>query len=330
MKSSKRRFARGLAALFAVTGTPGIASTALSQGWPGKPITLVVAFPPGGDTDTVARLYAEKLSAALETPVIVDNRPGAGGLIGHAQAARARPDGNTLVWAPSPLVIAQHVLKVSPGSTFDPVGDFTPIIQDDDIPLVLVTSPARGFKDVAELVAAAKQDASLTYATPGAGSPMHVVGEMLNRAAGIKLVHVPYKGSAPVVADALGNHFTVGWTTSGAVMHHIESGKLVALATASPQRLKSLPSTPTLIEAGYDIKLTAWQGLLGPKGLPQDVVTTLNRLMNNILVMPEVVSHLRSMGIEPVGGTPEDFARRIAGDNALYGRLVREFNIRVE
>ena len=326
MTFNRRAFIGGLATL----AWAGHAAAAGNPPWPARPITLIVAFPAGGDTDAVARMYAEKLSVLLGQPVVVDNKPGAGGMIGHNLVAKAKSDGYTLLMAPNPLVITQHVLKVSPSQSYDPVKDFSPIVQDDAIPLVLITHPASGIKSVAELVAAARANSGLTYASPGNGSPMHVVGEMLNRAAGIKLSHVPYRGTAPVITDALGGHVTVAWVTSGAAMEYVRSGRLIALATASPSRIQAMPSVPTLGESGYDIKLTAWQGLLGPKDLPADIVARLNKHMNDILKTPEVRNRLLGMGIEPMGGSPADFGRRIAEDNALYGRLTKEYGIRAD
>ena len=326
MTFNRRAFIGGLATL----AWAGYAAAASSAPWPARPITLVVAYPAGGDTDAVARMYAEKLSVMLGQPVVVDNKPGAGGMIGHNLVAKAKPDGYTLLMAPNPLVITQHVLKVSPSQSYDPVKDFSPIVQDDAIPLVLITNPSSGIKSVADLVKAARANPDLNYASPGNGSPMHVVGEMLNRAAGIKLSHVPYRGTAPVITDALGGHVTVAWVTSGAAMEYVRSGRLIALATASPSRIQAMPSVPTLSESGYDIKLTAWQGLLGPKDLPADIVARLNKHMNDILKTPEVRNRLLGMGIEPVGGSPADFGRRIAEDNALYGRLTKEYGIRAD
>jgi tripartite-type tricarboxylate transporter receptor subunit TctC len=326
MNVHRRTFVTGLAAL-AAAGATGLAA---AQSWPSRPISIVVAYSAGGDTDAMARLYAEKLSTALGRSVIVENKPGAGGTIGHAFVARSKPDGHTLVLAPNPLVITPHVLRPSAGSEFDPVRDFTPIIQDNTIPLVMITNPNSGIKSLAQLVEAARANPKLSYASTGSGSPMHVVGEMLNREAGVQLVHVPYKGTAPVVNDVLGGHIAVGWVTPGAVMEHVRAGRLVALATASPNRLQAMPAVPTLKEAGYNIELTAWMGLLGPSGLPGDIVAVLNKHMNDILRMPDVRERMLSLGIEPVGGSPAVLARRIAEDNALYGRLTKEFGIRAD
>ena len=302
-----------------------------AQAWPTKPITLVVSYPPGGDTDAIARVYAEKLGARLGQQVIVDNRPGASGTIGNAAVAKAAPDGYTLLFTPSTFPIAQHVLKVGPNTAHDVNNDFTPIIKTGNIPLLAVTAPSTGIKDMKQLIAEAKAGKAMTYGTPGAGSPMHIVGEMLNKDAGISLAHVPYRGVAPVVTDVLGGHVTIGWITPGAVAAHVNGGKLVPLAVAERQRTKLMPNVPTLIELGYkDIDVSAWMGLLGPKGLPPEIVRTLNTHMNEILKMPDVAARMATLGIEPVGGEPAVLARQIADDDRRFGKLIAEFGIRAD
>jgi tripartite-type tricarboxylate transporter receptor subunit TctC len=306
-------------------------AAATAQGWPSKPITIVVAYPAGGDTDAIARTYAEKLSQRVGQPVLVDNRPGASGMIGNVWVAKAPADGYTLLFTPSTFPIAQHVLKAGPGVAHDVVKDFTPIVKTGNIPLLLVTAPATGIHNVAQLVAGAKAGNTTTYGTPGAGSPMHIAGELLNKDAGIAATHAPYRGVAPVVNDALGGHISVGWITPGAVAGHIAAGKLVALAVAERQRTKLMPQVPTFIELGYrDVDVSAWMGLLGPKAMPADVVQALNRHFNEILKMPDVQAKMAALGIEPVGGAPAVLAQQISDDDQRFGKLVREFGIRAD
>ena len=315
-----------LAAL-AVLGATG----AWAQGYPNRPVTIVVAYPAGGDTDAIARVYAEKLSAKLGQQVLVDNRPGASGTIGNASVAKAPADGYTLLFTPSTFPIAQHVLKLSPNTAHDVVKDFTPIIKTGNIPLLLVTSPSTGIKDMKQLLAEAKAGKAFTYGSPGAGSPMHIGAEMLNKAAGVNITHVPYRGVAPVVNDALGGHVAVGWITPGAVGQHLGAGKLLPLAVAERERTKLLPNVPTLIELGYkDLYVSAWMGLLGPKGLPADIVRTLNAHFNDILKMPDVQAKMASLGIEPIGGDGAVLAKQIAEDDERFGKLVKEFGIRAD
>jgi tripartite-type tricarboxylate transporter receptor subunit TctC len=328
MNFSRRSFALTAACAALATALPG---TTLGQAWPTKPVTIVVSYPAGGDTDAIARVYAEKLTARLGQQVIIDNRPGASGTIGNASVAKAAPDGYTLLFTPSTFPIAQHVLKVSPTVAHDVNRDFTPIIKSGNIPLLVVTAPNTGIKDMKQFIADARAGKTFTYGSPGSGSPMHIAGEMLNRAAGIKVTHVPYKGVAPVVTDALGGHVTAGWITPGAVGQYVSSGKLVPLAVAERTRTKLMPAVPTLIELGYkELDVSAWMGLLGPRGLPTDIVRTLNAAMNEVLKMPDVVAKMATLGIDPVGGDPAVLAKQVSGDDELFGRLVKEFGIKAE
>jgi tripartite-type tricarboxylate transporter receptor subunit TctC len=328
MKFTRRYAVRAATAASLAVLTAG---AAMAQAWPVKPVTIVVAYPAGGDTDAVARTYAEKLSHRIGQPVLVDNRPGASGMIGNAWVAKAPADGYTLLFTPSTFPIAQHVLKAGSGVAHDVVKDFTPIVKTGNIPLLLVTAPSTGIKDVAQLVADAKAGKALTYGTPGAGSPMHIAGELLNKDGGVRIAHAPYRGVAPVVNDALGGHVSVGWITPGAVAGHIAAGKLVPLAVAERQRTKLMPTVPTLIELGYkDVDVSAWMGLLGPRGMAPETVQALNRHFNEILRMPDVQAKMAALGIEPVGGAPSVLAQQIAEDDRRFGALVREFGIRAD
>ncbi len=331
MKFNRRRFARAACATLATALVAALPSGVLAQAWPAKPITIVVSYPAGGDTDAIARVYAEKLSARLGQQVLIDNRPGASGMIGNASVAKAPADGYTLLFTPSTFPIAQHVLKAGPAIAHDVNRDFTPIIKSGNIPLLVVASPAVGVKDAKQLIADAKAGKAYTYGTPGSGSPMHIAGEMLNQAAGIKITHVPYKGVAPVVTDTLGGHVTVGWITPGAVGQYVATGKLIPLAVAERARTKLMPSVPTLIELGYkDLDISAWMGLLGPKGLSPEIVRTLNQHFNEVLKMPDVMARMASLGIEPIGGEPAVLGRQIASDDERFGKLVKDFGIKAE
>jgi len=302
-----------------------------AQAWPTKPVTIVVSYPAGGDTDAIARVYAEKLSAKLGQQVLIDNRAGASGMIGNSAVARATPDGYTLLFTPSTFPIAQHVLKPAPSIAHDVVNDFTPIIKTGNIPLLLVTASSSSFKDMKQAIADAKAGKPMTYGSPGAGSPMHIAAEMLNKDAGVKMTHVPYRGVAPVVTDTIGGQVNIGWITPGAVGQQIQAGKLIPLAVAEKQRTKLMPNVPTLIELGYkELDVSAWMGLLGPKGLPPEIVKTLNTHMNEILKMPDVQARMTALGIEPVGGEPSVLAAQIKSDNERFGKLVKEFGIRAD
>ena len=328
MTTPSHRLLLNLAATaLAAWAAPG----AQAQAWPTKPITVIVAYPAGGDSDVVARVYADKLTAKLGQQVLVDNRPGASGTIGANVVARAAPDGYTLLFVPATFAIAQHVLKPTPATAHDVEKDFTPIIKTGDIPLLAVTSPSTGIKDMKQALADAKAGKPLTYGSPGAGSSMHIAGELLNRAAGVHISHVPYRGVAPVVIDTLGGHVSIGWITPGAIANHITTGKMVPLAVAERKRSPLLPQVPTLIELGYkDVEVGAWMGLLGPKGLPADVVATLNRHLNDIIKMPDVVARMTALGIVPVGGEPAAMAQQVHADNERFGTLVKELGVQAD
>ena len=307
------------------------AGSAAAQGYPTKPITLVVSYPAGGDTDAIARMYAEKLSAKLGQQVLVDNRPGASGTIGNAFVAKAPADGYTLLFTPSTFPIAPHVLKKGSGASYDSVKDFTPIILTGSIPLLVVTNSSQGLADMKTALAQAKAGKALTYASPGSGSPMHIAAEMLNAAAGVNITHVPYRGVAPAVNDALGGHVALAWITPGAVGGHIASGKLLPLAVAERQRSPLMPNVPTLIELGYkDLDVSAWMGLLGPKGMPPEIVKTLNGNFNEILKMPDIVSRMATLGALPIGGEGAQLAKQIEADDARFGKIIKAFGIQAD
>lgn len=322
---------RTLLSLALATGLAAAAGPAASQAWPSKTITIVNGYPAGGDSDAMARAFAEKLSAKLGQPVVVENKVGASGTIAASFVAKAPADGHTLIFVPSTFAIAQLTLKVSAATAHDVSKDFTPIVKVGNVPLMAVASPALGIKDMKQLVNESKAGKAYTYGSPGAGSPMHIVGEMLNKAAGTKITHVPYRGVAPIVNDALGGHVTLGWVTPAAVIGHLQTGKLIPLAIAERQRFKLYPNVPTLVEMGFkDLEVGAWIGLLGPAGMPAAVTAQLNSLMNEIAKMPDMVAKMNNLGYEPVGGEPSVLARQIAVDNERFGKIIKDFGITAE
>ncbi len=299
--------------------------------YPNKTITIVVSYPPGGDTDALARLYAEKLQARFGQSVIVENKPGASGTIGNAFVAKAPADGYTLLFTPNTISIATLVLKSGTGAVYDVVNDFTPIIQAGSQSLFLVVNSATGVANVKDLVAAARTGKLRSYASPGSGSPMHILGESFNKAADVKIAQVPYRGSGPAIVDLVGGHVPFMYTTLGPVAQHIASGKLVAIAVADPQRSPLMPNVPTLAESGYpDVNVGAWQGLMGPKGMPADVVATLNKSMNEIIKMPDVVSRMTTLALIPVGGDGAVLGRINAFDHSRYAKVIKEFGIQAD
>ena len=299
--------------------------------YPTKPITMVVSYPAGGDTDALARVLAEKLGAKLGQNVLVDNKPGASGTIGNSFVAKSAPDGYTLLMTPNTISIATLVLKAGTGAQYDVVNDFTPIIQIGTQSLFLVINASTGVTNVKELVAAAKADKVKTYATPGSGSPMHILGEVFNKAAGTKIAQVPYRGSAPAVTDLIGGHVPFMYTTLGPVAQYIASGKMANLAVADLKRSPLAPNVPTLAELGYkDVDVGAWQGIMGPKGMPADVVKTLNTHLNEIIKMPDVVARMTTIATIRVGGDGAVLGKINAFDHNRYAKVIKEFGIQAD
>lgn len=304
---------------------------AFAQSYPSKPITLVVPYPPGGDTDAIARLLGEQLTHRLGQPVLVDNRSGAGGTLGAAHIARAAKDGYSLLFTPNFLSIAPFVMKLGPSNSYDPLQSFEPVVQSAEQPLLLVAHPATGFKSIDDMVKAARSGKEVNYGSPGSGTPMQVIAEMLNRAAGIKIRHIPYRGVGPVITDAVAGHVQTAWVTLGAASQYIEQGKLIPLAIGDTKRSPLAPHIPTLVESGYkDVVLTAWNGIFAPKGVPAPVVTLLNTQVNDILKNPEVVRKLATFGAIAVGGPPSALGQVNETDHKVLGKAIRELNISAE
>lgn len=306
--------------------TAGLAAPALAQ--PLRPVTFVVAYPPGGDTDALARLFADRLAPRLGRQVIVENRSGASGAVGTQYVARVPPDGSVLLFAPSTFPIAPLVLKQ--GVNYDPVGDFTPVHMIATNPIVLVASKQSGIRSLADVIAQAKAGRLVGYGSPGSGSPMHIYAEMFNHLAKVQLTEISYRGVAPVVNDLLSGSLGVGLVTIGAVYDHFNAGTLVPVAVSEAARSPVLPNVPTYKESGYDLDVTTWWGLFGPRGLPAPVVEAMNAHMNDVLAMPDVRERLAAFGGVPAGGPPSRLAEVNRTDFERFGRVVRELNIRVD
>lgn len=318
-------------ALAALSLAAALPAAAWAQAYPSKQITLVVAYPAGGDTDALARVFAEKLSARLHQPVVVDNRPGASGVIGSAYVSRAPADGYTLLLAPSTLAIAQLVLKTPPSAGYDAAQGFTPIVQTGAQPLFLVAGASVSAKKLPALVSAAKSGQELAYTSPGSGSPMHILGEMFNRQAAVNFRHIPYRGVAPAVNDVLGGHVPLTWMTLGPVAPYLANGKMTLLAVADRQRSALAPDVPTLKELGYGgVEVGAWNGLFGPRGLSADLTAALNAHFNQILRMPEVIERMASLGVLPVGGAPAVLAQTHAADLDRFSRIIKDLGIQAD
>ena len=325
MKFNRRQIVLAAAMLAALP----VSSNVMAQGYPTKPITIIVAYPAGGDTDAMARLYAEKLTQRLGQPVVIDNRPGASGVIGSSMVSKAAPDGYTLLMAPSTFSIAQLVLKTSSATGYDVLNGFTPIVQTSVQPLFVASNQVSGITDVKGLVAKAKSG-GLTYASPGSGSPMHILGELFNKVAGVKMEHVPYKGVAPAVNDLIGGHVPTTFMTYGPLAPYVGT-KVNVLAVADSKRSSLSPNVPTLAELGYKgVEVTAWQGMFAPKGLSPEIAKLLNGHMNEILKMPDVASKMHTFGALPAGGDSAQLGKLNADDYSRFGKLIKELGIHAD
>ncbi len=327
---ASRHRLRLCAGLLAACVLPLTSSWAQAPAYPTKPITIVVAFPAGGDTDVLGRLIGEKLSARLGQPVVVDNRTGGAGTIGTGYVAKANPDGYTLLVAPNTATITPHVLN-NAGAQIDPSKDLTPIIQLASQSLYVIVDKNAGITSLKDMAAAAKSGKLKSYASPGYGSPMHVMAELFDREAGTKITQVPYRGSVPAVADILGGHIPMMYGTLGPAQQYIDSGRLVPLAVADAKRSPFMPQVPTTAEAGFPgVRIGAWQMLLGPKNMPAPLVRLLNEHVQEILRMPDVAERMKTLAMQPEGGSAEKAQALASSDYTRYQALVKEFNIRAE
>ena len=303
-------------------------AAACAQSWPQQPIRLIVPWSPGGATDVIARTLAVPLAQSLGQPVVVDNRPGAGGNIGTAQAAREKPDGYTLIMVTSSTHAANpHLYAKLP---FDPAKDFTPVAFVASVPNILVVPAASPFKTVRDVLdRARRQPGKVSYGSAGTGSSQHLAGSMFESAAGIDLLHVPYKGSGPAATDLMAGHIDLMLDTGS--LPHVQAGTLRALAVASKARLPMLPAVPTFAEAGVSgMQASAWYGVMAPAGLPKDIAARLNGEIDKLLKNPAVVRRLQEFGAEVGGGTPDDFGRFAASELKRYAEIVRRTGARLE
>ena len=317
------RCARAALSAVAVAG-----GTAQAQTWPQAPVRLVVPWAPGGTTDMIARVLAQPLAQALGQPVVIDNKPGAGGNIGTAQAVKDKPDGYTLILVTSTTQAINPHLYQKPG--FDPKKDFTPIVYLGSVPNVLVVSAKSPFKTVQDvLMQARKEPGKLSYGSGGNGSSQHIAGVMFKKAAKVDILHVPYKGGAPAVSDLMAGQIDLMLDTGS--LAHIQGGTLRALAVASAKRVPALPKVPTFAEAGLPgLEAGAWYGVMGPAGMPRDIVVRLNGEINRLLKDPAVAKRLQDIGAEIGGGTPQDLEKLAESELRRYGDIVREGGIKVD
>jgi tripartite-type tricarboxylate transporter receptor subunit TctC len=315
--------------LAVAAGILSIAS-AIAQTYPAKPIRIVVAYTPAGATDILARVVGQKLTEAWGQPVIIDNRPGANGNIGSEYAAKATPDGYTL------LMVTAGTHGINPSLYrklgFDAVKDFAPVSLVAMVPNIFVVNNAVPVKDLKEFIAYAKANpGKLNYGSPGNGSTAHLSMELFKSMTGIQMVHIPYKGSAGVLADLIGGQIVATMDNMPPYVPQVKAGKIRALAVSPTKRSSAVPDLPTVAEAGvpgYDSG--AWFGLVAPANTPRDIVTKLSRETARILKLPDVSARLLELGAEPVGGTPEQFSAHIKAEIAKWAKVIKDANVELQ
>jgi tripartite-type tricarboxylate transporter receptor subunit TctC len=324
---TSRRIILGLAA----TAALALAAPAGAQpAYPLRPITLVVPFPAGGSTDLVARVVAEKMGADLGQQIVVDNRGGAGGNVGSAAAAKADPDGYTILMG----TVATHALNPAlyKKMPYDPVTDFAPISLLVVVPNVLVVNPDFPAKDVAELIALLKAEpGKYSYASSGNGTPLHLSGELFKSMAGVDMVHVPYKGAGPALIDVMGGHVPIMFDNLPSSTEHIKVGKLRGLAVTTAERAPSMPDLPTIAESGLPgYETYTWNALFAPAGTPPAVIARLNEAAVKALADPEVQAKLQGFGATIVGSTPEALAAHVQAELAKWAPVVKASGAQID
>ena len=307
-----------------------LAATAAAQSYPSKPIRLIVPFVAGGPPDILSRLLGQEMAGALGQPIVVENKPGAGGNLGYELAAKAAPDGYTVLLGS----INTHAINPTLYRTlpFDPVKDFTPVTLLALVHNVLVVHPSSPANSVKDLLAQAKAEPGrLTFGSAGTGTTLHLAGELMKLMASIDLVHVPYKGAPQALTDLVGGRISMAFSGVPPAMPLIQGGKLKALAVTAPKRIALLPDVATVSESGlpgYDV--VAWNGLLVPAGTPREIIDRLNVTALKALAQPDVRERLLARGFEPVGSTPKEFAEVIDRDVRKWSRVVKESGARID
>lgn len=291
--------------------------------YPVRPIRMIVAVAPGGGTDIIARLVAIRLTEDLGKSVIVDNRSGGNSIIGTTTAARATPDGYTLLMATN----ASHAINpgLFPDLPYDPIRSFTPIVNVADVPTALVVTQTFPAKTVQDFIAYAKaHDGKLNHGSSGTGGTGHLTAELFKTATGIHAQHIPYKSDGPALIDLLGGQLSFMFPNMPSIFPYVKAGRLRALAVSSARRSPMLPDAPTLLESGIKVEIVGWYGLMGPAGTPANVVATLNGYVNKMLAQPDFLEKLANLGASPLGGTPQQVVSLITSDMAKYAKAIKD------
>ncbi len=305
-------------------------SWAHAQSYPVRTIRIVTPYAPGGTADILARVVSQKLSEAWSQQVVIDNRPGASGMIGADIAAKAAPDGYTILMAyTAEIAITQSLFK---SMTYDPVRDLAPVTLAAVTPMIFVVHPSLPVKNVQELVALAKtRPGQLPYASAGNGSPAHLAFELLQRNAKITITHVPYKGAAPALTDLLGGHVVMFFSGMPPAMPHVKAGKLRAIAVSTAKRSPAAPEVPAVAESGVpDFDISTWFGVLAPAATPKDIIGKLNTEILRALTLPDVKERLAREGAETAPNSPEQFAKFIQSEIAKFAKIIKESGARAD
>jgi tripartite-type tricarboxylate transporter receptor subunit TctC len=303
-------------------------AAAMAQAYPTKTIRLIVPYSAGGGADNAARILAPQLSAALGQQVIIENRAGGSGSIGANAVAQADPDGYTVLYDASSFAVNPALRKLP----FDAGKDLVPVSLAVTVPNIMVVPPNAPYKTVNEFLDhARKNPGDLSYASYGAGSPAHLIGELLKNQAKIDLLHVPYKGGAPALMDVMGGQVNAYFSNAASGMSHVKSGKLRALAVSSLKRMDTLPDVPTLAESGFrNFEVLEWNGFFVPKGTPKAVVARLNKEIQSAINDPATRKKLQGLGLDPVGSSPEEFSKFVQGEMTRWAALVKSNKITVD
>jgi tripartite-type tricarboxylate transporter receptor subunit TctC len=322
---SSRRISTLLAGMIA---SAAIVAPVLAQTYPDRPVRMIIGFPPGGAADILGRIAAQHLSKGFGQQVVVDNRGGAGGLLATEIAARANPDGYTLLWTSIPHVINPHLYKTV---GYDALRDFTPVIQFVSVPLMMAAGPAFPGKTVKDVIAIAKsKPGEVNYGSAGSGSSSHLAMELFRWMAQIELTHVPYKGTGPLITDMLGGQIALTIASAVPLTPQVKAGKLRGLAVTGAKRSPAFPDLPAIAETVRGYEVVNWFGVVAPAGTPRAVISRVNAELNTALQSPELVKALASQTAEAVGGTPEDFAKVIRADYAKWAKVVKQSGARVD
>ncbi len=317
-----------LAALILASLALTLPTNAGAQAYPSKPIRLITPFAPGGGTDFVARLIAQKLTEKLGQQVMVDNKPGAGSNLGTELALKSPPDGYTLLVTPASYTVNPNIYKLN----FDPINDITPIVQISSGPYIVAVHPSLPVKTLKDLVDYAKANPDkLSYGSAGNGSSTHLATEFFLDVAKIKMLHIPYKGTGPALNDTIAGNVQVIFGSVAATLQFVKSGRLRALAVTTPQRISAEPDVPTVAESGFpSYEVTNWSGLSGPRGLPREIVDRINREVNEIIKGADVTKVLAADGLSPAGGSVERFTNIINTEIPRWNRVVKSSGAKID